>query len=213
MYWKIKVSTELYRIFINTTIDCVLALRNELKSSKSKALYDKDVPTLRLFIDMDVSCFDAITLYDSAVIKGLSFQAIKKFRPFVNMFSEKLSRWCWCRDDRNKTFCLLESFFRISLTSAFLDFPMAFVRPIQIGLSSRYQDEFVAVRGERNPYNNVYNTAKLSIFELREELYKTGPRSVAGDHIASEGDRHYHLTSTHCVDYQEEVSEWCLSIP
>ena len=164
-----------------------MALRNEIKANDAKQAFDKDVVCLRGFILQDTSHLDEIKVYDSAVIKGLSFQAVKKFRPFVNMFSEKLSRWCWCKDDRNKTFCLLEGFFRISLTSVFSNFPMAFVRPVAIGLSSRYQDEFFMVRGTHNPYNNVYDSDKLAIFNMSEDLYRTGPRSVTGDHIAAEG--------------------------
>jgi hypothetical protein len=43
------------------------------------------------------------------------------------------------------------------------------------------------VRGTRNPYNNVYDSDKLAIFNMSEDLYRTGPRSVTGDHIAAEG--------------------------
>jgi hypothetical protein len=130
----------------------VMALRNEIEGNDSKGAFDKDVISLRGFLLNDTLHLHEIKVYDSAVIKGLSFQAVKKIRPFVNMFSEKLSRWCWCKDDRNKTFCLIEGFFRISLTSVFSNFPMAFVRPVAIGLSSRY------------PYNNVYDSDKLAIF-------------------------------------------------
>ena len=119
---------------------------------------------------MEMSCFDDINLYDSAVIKGLSFKASGKFRPFANMFSDKVNRWCWCRDSRN--------------TSVFDDFPMAFIRPVSEGISD---DDFAFHRGNKNPYNNVYTNLSLSIFDMTDELYKTGPKSVSGDHIAAEG--------------------------
>jgi flagellar biosynthesis regulator FlbT len=68
--------------------DVVMALRNEIKANDAKQAFDKDVVCLRGFILQDTSHLDEIKVYDSAVIKGLSFQAVKKFRPFVNMFSE-----------------------------------------------------------------------------------------------------------------------------